>query len=301
MKKSKTKEIVALALPATIENLLQTLVGFVDTLMVAKIGLAAVTAVGVANSILNVYLAVFIALSVGTSSLIAQKLGSLKTEEARIVARQSTVIAIGMGLIFALLTFLFGERMLRVMGATSEVLEYSLQFFYVVGGASMFIALMTIFGSILRASGDTKTPMKVSVIINVLNILLNYVFIFGFGPIPALGVVGTAIGTTLSRFIGTILLYKKIQLSEVHFSLCSLTNKSDYRPLISLSIPATLERMVMRIGQVVYFGLIVGIGSLTFASHSIAGNIESFTYMPAYGLATAVTTLVGMSIGAKKL
>lgn len=299
MKNQKTKKIIELALPATIENLLQTLVGFVDTLMVAKIGLAAVTAVGVANSILNVYLAVFIALSVGTSSLIAQKLGSLKKEDARIIARQSTVIACGMGLLFAVGTLLFGKQMLQMMGATNNVLDYSLQFFYVVGGASIFIALMTVFGSILRATGDTKTPMKVSIIINVLNIILNYVFIFGFAPIPALGVVGTAIGTTLSRFIGTILLYKKIQLSEVHFSIRSLANKSNYRPLIELSIPATLERMVMRIGQVVYFGLIVGIGSVTFAAHSIAGNIESFTYMPAYGLATAATTLVGMSIGSK--
>lgn len=94
-------------------------------------------------------------------------------------------------------------------------------------------------------------------------------------------------------------MYKKIQLSEIHFSIRSLTNKSNYRPLIELSILAILERMVMRIGQVVYFGLIVGIGSVTFAAHSIAGNIESFTYMPAYGLATAAATLVGMSIGSK--
>lgn len=295
----KENKIIRLALPATIENILQTLVGFIDTLMISKIGLLAVTAVGVANTILNVYLALFIALGVGTSALIAQKLGAGKEREAQLITNQSVILAILIGLLLGVISILFGSPLLGLMGASAEVLDSGMQFFLVVGGASVFIALMTIFGSILRATGDTKSPMEISVIVNIGNIVIDYMLIFGFGPIPALGVLGTAIGTVLSRVIGCVLLYRKVQQSQSPIDLSNLFSKSNFKPLIDISIPAALERLVMRLGQVVYFGLIVSIGAKTFAAHSIAGNIESFTYMPGYGLATAATTLVGNSIGAK--
>ncbi|WP_086347691.1 MATE family efflux transporter [Candidatus Enterococcus clewellii] len=295
----KENKIICLALPATIENVLQTLVGFIDTLMISKIGLLAVTAVGVANTILNVYLALFIALGVGTSALIAQKIGAGKGKEAQTITNQSVILAILIGLFLGVISILFGRPLLGIMGASAEVLDSGMQFFLVVGGASVFIALMTIFGSILRATGDTKSPMEISVVVNIGNIVIDYILIFGFGPIPALGVLGTAIGTVLSRVIGCVLLYRKVQQSQSPIDLPNLFSKSNFKPLIDISIPAALERLVMRLGQVVYFGLIVSIGAKTFAAHSIAGNIESFTYMPGYGLATAATTLVGNSIGAK--
>lgn len=301
MKKLKENKVLSLAIPATIENILQTLVGFIDTMMISRIGLLAVTAVGVTNTILNVYLAVFIALGVGASALIAQYLGANKEKESQKITNQSVVLALVVGLIFSLVSLFFGKPLLATMGASDEVLIYSTQFFYIVGGTSVFISLMTVLGSILRATGDTRTPMKVTAVVNIGNIVLDYILIFGLGPIPALGVIGTAIGTAVSRLIGTILLLNKVQKSSSPIDFPTLFKKSNYKFLINLTIPATLERLVMRLGQVLYFGLIVSIGAKTFAAHSIAGNIESFTYMPAYGLATASATLVGNSIGAKDL
>lgn len=295
----KENKILALAIPATVENILQTAVGFIDALMISKIGLVAVTAVGIANTILNVYLALFIALGVGSSALIAQKIGAKRESEAQIITNQSVLLTIVISLLLALVSVLFGSPLLRMMGASERILQESLTFFVVVGGGVLFMGLMTIFGSILRASGDTKSPMKVSVVVNIGNIVIDYILIFGLGPIPALGVLGTAIGTVLSRVLGCWLLYRKVQLSKSPLDWSTLFASSNYRPLINLSIPATLERLVMRLGQVLYFGLIVSISAKTFAAHSIAGNIESFTYMPAYGLATAATTLVGNAIGAR--
>lgn len=294
----KENKILALAIPATVENILQTAVGFIDALMISKIGLVAVTAVGIANTILNVYLALFIALGVGSSALIAQKIGAKRESEAQIITNQSVLLTIVISLLLALVSVLFGSPLLRMMGASDRILQESLTFFVVVGGGALFMGLMTIFGSILRATGDTKSPMKVSVVVNIGNIVIDYILIFGLGPIPALGVLGTAIGTVLSRVLGCWLLYRKVQLSKSPLDWSTLFASSNYRPLINLSIPATLERLVMRLGQVLYFGLIVSISAKTFAAHSIAGNIESFTYMPAYGLATAATTLVGNAIGA---
>ena len=298
MTSMKENKILALAIPATIENVLQTAVGFIDALMISKIGLVAVTAVGIANTILNVYLALFIALGVGASALIAQKIGAKRPDEAQKVTNQAVMLTLAVSLLLGIISIVFGESLLRVMGASEAVLQEALQFFMVVGGGALFMGLMTIFGSILRATGDTKSPMKISVVVNIGNVVIDYILIFGLGPIPALGVLGTAIGTVLSRGLGCWLLYRKVQQSESPVDHASLFNSGNYRPLVNLSIPATLERLVMRLGQVLYFGLIVSISAKTFAAHSIAGNIESFTYMPAYGLATAATTLVGNAVGA---
>lgn len=296
--KVQVRKIVDLAVPATIENILQTMVGFVDTLMIARLGLVAVTAVGVANNILAVYLAIFIALGVGTSSLISRYLGADNQKSAREIAIQSTVLATVAGLLFGLVTLLFGRQLLALMGADQGVLDEAYLFFSLVGGGSVFLSLITVFGSILRATGDTKTPMVVNTQVNLLNIALDYVLIFGPGPFPALGILGTAIGTVLARAIGCFLLWRSIQQSPVAFPLSELRKGSSYKELVNLSLPAAAERLVMRLGQVLYFGLIVSIGIKTYAAHSIAGNIGSFTYMPGYGLATAAAVLVGNSFGA---
>lgn len=296
--KEKKKQILDLAIPATIENLLQAMVGFVDTLMIARLGLLAVTAIGIANNIIAVYLAVFIALGVGASSLISRYLGAKNSAEAKRIAIQATVLAILIGLLLGVISLLFGKQILGVMGAEGEVIAEASAFFYIVGGSSLFMALLTVFGSILRATGDTKSPMVVNTAVNVLNIVLDYVLIFGLGPIPALGIVGTAIGTMVARLIGSLLLYLKINQTDLAFKLSDLTAHANYKEITTLSIPAALERLVMRIGQVVYFGLIVSLGVKTYAAHSIAGNIESFVYMPGYGLTTAAAILVGNSFGA---
>jgi putative MATE family efflux protein len=298
--KQKLAVILALAVPAMIENILQTVVGFVDTLFVAKIGLNEVTAVGVANAILAVYIAIFMAVGVGTSSLIARSIGAGDMEKAKSIARQSTVISVFLGLLFGLITLFFSESLLRLMGAESEVLADGVTYFRIVAIPSIFIALMFTFGSILRAAGDTKTPMKVSWWINIIHIGLDYVLIFGIMGYDGLGIAGAAWATVIVRIIGTLALYYYIRKSSVAFNLLGSGSIKSAKSILTLSTPAAIERLIMRLGQVLYFGLIVKIGSDTFAAHSIAGNIETFSYMPGYGLAVAATTLVGQSIGAKR-
>lgn len=294
---NRSKRILELAIPATIESVLQTLVGFVDTLMIAKIGLLAVTAVGISNNIMAVYLAVFIALSVGTSSLIARYLGGGDKSSARTIAIQATGLSLVTGFLFGSFTLVFARPLLQIMGADADVVTAAMPFFLAVGGTSVFMSLLSTFGSILRATGDTKTPMRVNAAVNVFNVIIDYILIFGLGPIPALGILGTAIGTVIARIIGAVLMFRKISKTELAFGIGELATRSNYRELIILSIPAAVERLAMRVGQVLYFGLIVSMGVKTYAAHSIAGNIESFTYMPAFGLATAASILTGNSMG----
>ncbi|WP_272158456.1 MATE family efflux transporter [Streptococcus sp. HN38] len=148
------KRIIKLALPATVENIFQTLVGFVDTLLIAQLGLVAVTAVGLANTILNVYLAVYIALGVAATALVSRSIGAGNKEAVAYQVRQAAVLATVFGLVFGLLSLVFGRQMLVLMGADAESLAGAQAFFYWVGGLTIFQALMTILGTILRASGE---------------------------------------------------------------------------------------------------------------------------------------------------
>lgn len=295
------KEIIRLALPATVENIFQTLVGFVDTLLIAQLGLVAVTAVGLANAILNVYLAVFLAIGVGGTALIARSLGADQIEKARRYAGQVQEVSIVAGILFGLLSILLGPWLLQAMGAETAVLEEAQVFFYWVGGLAVLHASMTSLGTILRAAGDTVTPMKIGLMTNIVNLGLDYLLIFGIGSWSGLGILGTALGTILARLLGAYLLFREVQKTDMAFRLGVRLVWSDYKELITLTIPAALERLVMRLGQVVYFSLILALGTTVYASHMIAGNIESFTYMPAYGLATAAAVMVGQALGQKDL
>ena len=297
--KGKKEEIFQLALPAAVENILHALVGFVDTWMISKIGLIAVTAVGMANNLMMVYLAVFTALGTGTSSLIARSIGAGKKEKTKEFFIQSTVLAILSGAVFGIATLLLGGKVLEIMGAEGEVLREGKLFLYVVGSASVFISLLTSLAAVIRASGDTKRPMIVNTLVNIFNVGIDYILIFGWGFIPPLGVLGTAIGTVISRALGCFFMFQVLKKKGFSLSLKEIYTNTNYKELIFLSISAALERLVMRLGQVLYYSLIAMIGIKTYAAHVIAGNIESFFYMPAYGLSTAAAILMGNCFGRK--
>lgn len=298
--KEKLAIIIALALPAVIENILQTAVGFIDVLFVSHLGLDAVSAVSAANAVLAIYMAIFMAIGVGTSSLIARSVGANHWHDAKHYAKQSTIISILVGLILGLATIWLSEPLLRLIGAKDNVLILAQQYFNIVAIPSILIALMFNYGSILRAIGNTKGPMLVGIWINIIHILLDYVLIFGTPFTPALEIQGAALATVIVRFIGVIALFIMVKRSAIRYSILEKTEKHFSTAILKLSTPTAIERLIMRIGQFVYFGFIIQMGSTVYASHNIAANIESFSFMPGFGLAVAATTLVGQSIGANR-
>jgi putative MATE family efflux protein len=297
------KTIFLLAMPAVIENFFQTILGFVDTLFVSKLGLIEVSAVGVTNAILAVYFAIFMSIGISANVLVAKHLGAGNKEKAKEISHQSILLATIIGLLFGFISYFFAEPLLRLMGVEKNVLEPAISYFQIVATPSIFISLMFVLGSILRGNGDTTTPMKISIYINLIHIGLDYIFIFGFFMIPALGLEGAAYATVIARLIGVIGLSfylikdKKVALNPSYWKL----KKEIQWNIITLGTPAAGERLVMRIGQVLYFGIIIALGTNTFAAHQIAGNIEVFSYMIGYGFATAATTLVSQKLGANDL
>lgn len=296
-RKKKLRAILVMGIPAMFENILQTLVGFVDTLFVSKVSLDAVTAVSIANAIIAIYMAIFMAIGVGASSLIARYLGADDISKARQTAKQSTILALVSGILFGLATQFFAEHMLRVMGAGEAIVELGAVYLRIVGIPAFFISLTMVLASVIRATGNTTTPLKISFILNIIHIGLDYIFIIVLDG----GVAGAAYATVLIRIVNSIWLYQAVQKTALRFSWRSPNDATLMQQLLALATPAALERLIMRVGQVVYFGLIIKIGANTYAAHMIAENIEAFTFMPGYGMAVVATTFVGASIGAKRM
>ncbi len=211
--KVKLKIILALALPAVIENFFQTLLGFVDTYFVSKIGLVEVSAVGVTNSIVAIYFALFMAIGVAANVRISNFLGAKQPEKARHIAQQSILLAILFGLITGMITLFFSEPLLKLMGIEENVLEAGEIYFKIVAIPSVFMSLMFVLSAVLRGAGDTGAPMKVSIFINIVHAILDYIFIFGFWLIPEMGIAGAATATVIARVIGSLALLYYIKRS----------------------------------------------------------------------------------------
>ena len=283
------KEILKFALPAIIENFLQMLVGVSDTLIVAHLSLSAVAAVSLANNLITVYQAIFIALGTIISSLFAKVLIEKKAKEKlKELINSATKLTVLIGLVFGLFSLFAAQPILYLLGARQQVLELSIIYLSLVGGLIVLLALMTTFGAFLRADGNTKTPMWASFFASVLNLLFSIVFIFVFH----LGVLGTALGAVLARVIGTAFLYYK--LKEKRPSLQFYKVKLN-RQLIKLSLPAAGERLSMRLGDLLIMMIIVRLGERVFAGNAIGESITQFNYMPVFGMATVTVILVAQA------
>ncbi|NJW39224.1 MATE family efflux transporter [Streptococcus suis] len=274
------KEIISIALPAMGENVLQMLMGMVDSYLVAGLGMVALSGVSVANNILAIYQALFIALAAAISARLAQSsnqgeqvVGTRMTESLKL-----TLLVSG---IFGLVAILAGPSLLALLGAEAAVVETGGLYFTLVGGAVVFLGLMTSLSAILWSLGRPALPMYVSLLSNLLNILLSAFTVF----VLHAGVAGIAVGTVLSRLIGCLLLW-----SQLPVPLAEWTWSMD-KDLVRLALPAAGERLMMRAGDVVVVSLIVSLGTAVLAGNAIGETLTQFNYMTAMGVATALVIL----------
>ncbi|MCQ1529967.1 MATE family efflux transporter [Lutispora saccharofermentans] len=297
--------IMALAFPAMIENILQVFIGVADTYFVGKIGTEAIAGVGVTNLIMNIYIVFFLALGVGTAAIVSRNIGAGNIENANNAVKQSFIMAFAIGIVFGIINLIFSRNILLFLGAEESVLEYALPYFFSVAVPSVFLCLMMVLSSALRGSGDTKTPMQISIVMNITNIVLDYILIFGIFNFNGLGILGAGIATTISRIIGFMLLMKKINSNnnvKIHMNLMDkwCIDKDILKSIAEIGLPAAFEKLFMRFGQLIYGGMIVKIGTEAYAAHNIAGTIETFSYLPGMGFGVAAATLVGQKLGANR-
>lgn len=297
--------IMTLALPAMIENILQVLIGSVDTYFIGKIGTEAIASVGATNLIMNVYIAFFLALGVGTTAIVSRNIGANDIENANNAVKQSIIMTMAIGLLIGAINLIFSKEILSILGAEERVLEYALPYFFSVAVPLIFLGLMMVLSSSLRGVGDTKTPMKIAIVSNIVNIVLDYILIFGIFNFTGLGILGAGIATTISRIIGAILLLRAIngEKAKIHINIFDkwYIDKNILKSITKIGLPAGVEKLIMRFGQLIYGGLIIKIGTEAYAAHNIAGTIETFSYLPGMGFGVAAATLVGQNLGARKV
>ncbi len=295
MDRNDLKVIGVLALPVMVETILQTLLGTVDTFFAGQISDDAIAAVGVTNLIVNIFIAFFTAVSVGTLAVIGRYVGRSDAERGNRALQQSFLLSLFIGISVGVLNLLFYRPILEISGASEGVLVYAIPYYIVVVVPIVFLCLSLVLSSCLRATKDNVTPMVSTGIANVLNILLNVLFIK-----LGLGIMGLALATTLSRVFGVSMLFIRLKKGNGFLKLTLRGWGVDgemIRSILRIGVPAGGEKLIMRAGQLVYGAMILSIGSHAYVAHNIAGTIENFTYIPSMGFGVAAATLVGIGLG----
>jgi len=294
----------ALAWPVVLEQALAMIGQVLDMAMLGRLGKEAVTAVGLSMQPFRLIQATFMGLSVGTTALVARATGAGNREEAGQVAGQSLIVALIFGLVIStvgmanadwVITFMKAEEPVRIVGG-----EYVRM---MMPGMLLFF-VFTIATGALRGAGDTRTPMVINVSLNAIKVVCNYLLIFGNLGFPKMGVAGAGIATTVSRSLGGIAilvaLSRKNSKLPVHWK--TVFSRFDLRlfgRILNIGVPAMAERVLTSSGQIAYARQVAGLGTEAYAAHSLALNVESFSYMPGMGFATSATALVGQRLGAK--
>lgn len=304
-KKKLLIAIIILALPAIGEMSLNTLLGVADTMMISRmVGEGALSAVGFANQIIFTLIFVFSSFNTGATSMVARSFGEKDYKKLNKIAGQTVTINFIIGVIISILAIVFARNIFSIYDVTEEVQGLTLDYFYTVSIGLIFMFLSFSYAAILRGSGDTMTPLIITGIANVLNIIGNYVLIKGVGPFPEMGIAGAALSTTLSRVLATVLYTYVlfIKKKKVHLKLKNLRmTRNIVKPLWKISYPGAVEQALMQ-GAFIVIGVIVSqLDTDREASFRILINLESISFMPAVGLSIAAATLVGKALGEKDI
>ena len=296
------KELLRLALPAMGENTLQMVFGMADTAFLGHLSWKAMSGVGMANQILFVIQVVLVALSTGVTVTVANAIGTKDKKIVRTIVWNSVITSVMVGLLLMALS-LFSDVFVNVFrGVDPEMRTHATNYLRVILLGSLGLSLMTTLSSALRGAGDTKTPMLVATFSNLLNILLDYAMIFGKLGFPRMETRGAALATVISRFLGSFVLgfvvFKRrdVGLLEKFEPLRAKSLKEIFR----VGIPSALENLAFSVGILIFANILLIAGPQVYAGHRVGINVESLSFMPAFGIAVAITTLVGQRNGEGK-
>lgn len=294
----------ALAWPVVVEQALAMVSQVVDMAMLGRLGAESVAAVGLSMQPFMLINSAFMGLSVGTTALAARATGAGNREEAGKVTGQSILVAFIFGLVISAIGFLKADWVIAFMRAEAPVRVIGGQYVRAVMPGMLLFFVFTISTGALRGAGDTRTPMLINLGLNVVHVFTNYLLIFGNLGFPALGAAGAGLSTSLSRTLGgiailTVLTSGKGKLTVHWKSVLTRFDMGLFGRILNIGVPAMLERTLTSSGQIQYARMVASLGTKSYAAHSLSLNVESFSYMPGMGFATAATALVGQRLGAK--
>jgi putative MATE family efflux protein len=313
---SSIKVILWLTWPLFLEHILTTLVSYADTAMVGALGINATASVSISNSFVFLINGVIMALGVGITTYMAQSIGARDIEGAKAYIRHALLILIYVGVPLSGLVVLLNRQIPQWMGAKPEILDTAATYLLITSLFRIFGLASMILGGVFRGCGDTKTPLRINIAVNLINVAGNYLLInpsheilVGTLSIPMwganLGVAGAAWSTGISWLIGgivmIIMLYTKDSPTRISIHDSMRMDKVLMKRIVSISIPAMLERFCMSTAGIVFTKAVASLGTVVVAANSVYVTAESISFMPGFAFASAVTVLVGQALGAKKV
>lgn len=306
-KKHLKGEIVKIAGPVFIELLMGTLFGMVDMMMLGRSGdnattAASIAAIGVTNQLVFIGLSLVQSLNTGGTTMVARYIGAKREDRIESVVKHVMILT-QLLLVIPILFVGLGmtDGTMRFLGAGHDTLAIGRGYFRVITLGFIFQAFNFSVFAALRGAGDTKTPMKINIKVNLLNVIGNAILIYGLFGFPKLGVLGAGISTSLSHVIASIMLTRIIfnQENLVHINLkhkFKLDNDIIYN-LVKIGLPASLEQIAMRAGLLAFTKIVARLGTVAYATHQICISILNLSFTPGQAFGISASTLTGRSLG----
>ena len=295
------RAIALLAIPMVLEMMMQSVFALVDTYFVGKLGSDPVAVVGLADSILTLVFAVALGLAMGTTAMVARRIGEKDPEAAARTAGQALVLGAILSVAIGIAGAIFAPRLLAFMGASSSVVEVGSTYTSILLGGSSTVFFLFLINAMFRGAGDPMLAMKSLWLANVINIVLDPLLIFGWGPFPAMGVTGAAVATTIGRGVGV-----SYQLSILLSGRGRITVRPHHlrvdpdimKRLIRISSSGVAQFFVATSSWLGVMKILAVFGSTAVAGYTVAIRLLIFALLPSWGMANAAATLVGQNLGA---
>ena len=294
---------LSIMLPALVELLLSQVFSMVDTIMLGRLPDSAVilSAVGITTSPINLVICVVTAFCIGTTATVAIFTGAGKTEQARSAVRQSLLLLAAVGVLLTVFCMAFAEPIIRFAGAKPEILSSAVSYYRLIAAGFFFQSVTISITASLRGVGLTRVPMLYNLAAAAVNVGLNYIFIYGKLGLPAMGVEGAALATTLSKVIAFaaavwFLFFGKLSVG--------VRRGDSFRPdplilrrILKIGITSGMEQVILQSGAVLSTKIMAGIPTTDFAAYQIAASVEGIAWQPGGACCTAATTCMGQAIG----
>ena len=290
-----------LAVPMILEMAMESVFAIVDIFFVARLGADAVATVGLTEAVLTLLYAMAMGLSMGTTALVARRIGEKNTELACASAAQALWVAASISVIVGITGLLFGDDILRLMGAESEVISTGKNYTRIMFGSCWTIMFLFLNNAIFRGAGDASLAMRTLMLANGINIVLDPCLIYGLGPFPELGVTGAAVATNIGRGLGALygLYYLTGVGNRIQLGWHNMTLKLPIVwTLIRISAGGIMQMLIATASWVFLVRIVSEFGGNAVAGYTIGVRIMIFIILPAFGLSNAVATLVGQNLGA---
>lgn len=298
---SINRAIILLSIPMIAEMIMESLFAVADILYVSHVSVNAVATVGLTESVLMIIYSMAVGLSMAVTAIIARRVGEKNFKKANNAAFQAIIIAVIVGVVLGIPGFIFAEDILRLMGGDEALISEGVGYTKVMYAGNLSIILIFLINAIFRGAGNASIAMRALWIANGLNIILDPIFIFGFGPIPAFGVEGAAIATTTGRSIGVV--YQLFHLlngkSIIKIGWENLVIRwKVIKEMLVVSTGGVFQFLVESASWIFLVRVIANFGSEALAGYTIAFRVIVFTLLPSWGMANAAATLVGQNLGA---